>query len=475
MHTTNTPATPPAMGGSADFAASVNGMPVPAPWEGQRQVVALDDGFIGAVANGAQVRYSERGNVVTGQYSTTDGGAWVVMDAAGAEVQRQPLVAEMLPLMLRNLQSPELATPARLLDSVSSMGLLALVAQLQEASASATAPGLGALERLALVAKVQEISAQIMAATGSAPAAAAPVAHTDEHGHTYTVMQDPKALYRVMSPEEWDSIVATGSITGGGSSFNSDEGRGDVFFADKLDATLLSQGNDTSRRLAFQLRKDGADTSLQQAQEQEQIALKDYHSSVGTAQSAALRRLKNVRQMITSLEAGVKKAGAEKAKQLSAIDAERGYSMVVIETKPVAGGKVYEGKHSNYAGTEYGFEPGQLRLSDVAHVTFYADGQPVKNQDAQTAADESSAYQNRPEASLTLLQAGAMKKLQALPGAGLSLDAYADQLFEIWMPVGEEALDNQQEREQIPEPLAKALSAAIEGFLQVEKTTYENI
>lgn len=484
MQTANTPSTPPAMGGGASFAAALAGAPVPVPWEGQRQVIALDDSFIGAVVNGAQVRYSERGGLVTGQYSKDDGGSWVVMDVAGAEIQRQPLVPEMLPLMLRNLQSPELAPSAPMLDSVSSLGLLALVAQLQEASASATAPGIGALERLALVAKVQELSAQIMGGTGAAGATAepapasepaAPVEHTDEHGHKYTVMQDPMTLYRAMSPEEWDSIVATGSITGGGSIFNGAEGRGDVFFADKMDANLLAQGKDKSRRVIYQLRKDGSDVSLTQAQAQEHEREKDYHSSVGTAQTTALRRLKDVRKIVERLQEGLRKAADDKQKKLDAVDAERGYSMVVIETKPVSGGKVYEGKHSNYAGTEYGFEPGQLRLSDVARVTYLNDGQPVKTEDAETAADASTEYQNRPEANLTQFQLEAMRKLEALPGASLSLDDYADHLFGVWFPVGEEAADNQQEREPVPAPLAKALSAALDGFLQLESKTYDNI
>ncbi len=68
-----------------------------------------------------------------------------------------------------------------------------------------------------------------------------------------------------------------------------------------------------------------------------------------------------------------------------------------------------------------------------------------------------------------------LRKLQALPSAGLSLDDYSAQLFEVWFPVGEEALDNNQEATPIPEHLAKALDVALAGFLELEKTTYENL
>ena len=144
MQQATAPQPPPAAGGGLGFLESMNG---------QRP---MDDGFIGAVVSGSQVAYVDSGTNLIGQYSRDDGGAWVVHDAEGQEIQRQPMVAEMLPLMLRGLSQPELChADSSLLDSVSSLGLLTLVAQLQEASASATAPGLGALELLAQIAKVQ--------------------------------------------------------------------------------------------------------------------------------------------------------------------------------------------------------------------------------------------------------------------------------------------------------------------------------
>lgn len=460
MQQATAPQTTPAAGGGLGFPESM---------DGQR---AMDDGFIGAVVSGSQVAYVDSGTNLIGQYSRDDGGAWVVHDAEGQEIQRQPMVAEMLPLMLRGLNQPELRqADTSLLDSVGSLGLLALVAQLQEASASATAPGIGALDRLALIAKVQEISDQILAATGTA----APAVHKDAAGHEYTVMTEPVVLYRAMSPEEWDHIVATGSITGGGSKFNSDEARGDVFFADKLDDNLLRQGKDRSRRIGYQLAQSGTDATLRQAREEEAKLEAEVQEKVGDAHRAAMQRLQNVRKIVERLAEAVQQAYTDKSKELATTDAMRGYSMVVIQTKPITGGKVYQGKHSNYAGTEYGFEPGKLHVSDIENVTYVNDGQAVKTEDAGAAAAVSSEYQSRPEAGLSAVQVDAMRKLQTLPSAGLSLDDYSAQLFEVWFPVGEEALDNNQEATPIPEHLAKALDVALAGFLELEKTTYENL
>lgn len=458
MQQATAPITTPAAGGGSGFHESMSGQH------------PIDDGFIGAVVNGSQVAYVDSGTAMIGQYSRDDGGAWVVHSADGQEIQRKPLVAEMLPLMLRGLSQAVLRdTP--MLDSVGSLELLALVAQLQEASAKATAPGIGALERLALIVKVQEISDRILAATGTA----APAVHKDAAGHEYTDMQEPTVLYRAMSPEEWDHIVATGSITGGGSKFNGDEARGDVFFADKLDDNLLQQGKDRSRRIGYQLRQEGTDAPLRQAREEEAKLEAEVKEKVGDAHRAAMQRLTNVRKIIERLSESMEQAYTAKSKELAATDAMRGYSMVVIQTKPVTGGKVYQGKHSNYAGTEYGFEPGQLRISDIENVTYVNDGQAVKTEDAGAAAAVSSEYQNRPEAGLSATQVDAMHKLQGLPGAGLSLDDYADKLYEVWFPVGEEALDNNQEATPIPEHLAKALDTALSGFLELEKETYENL
>lgn len=460
MQQATAPTTTPAAGGGSGFHESMGGQST------------LDDGFIGAVVNGSHVAYIDSGTALVGQYSRDDGGTWIVHSTDGQEIQRQPLVAEQLPLVLRGLNQAELRqADVPMLDSVGSLELLALVAQLQEASARATAPGIGALERLALIVKVQEISDRILAAAGTS----APAVHKDAAGHEYTDMQEPMVLYRAMSPEEWDHIVATGSITGGGSKFNGEEARGDVFFADKLDDNLLRQGKDRSRRIGYQLGQDGTDVPLRQAREEEAKLEAEVQQAVGDAHRSAMQRLQNVRKIVERLTESVQKAYTEKSKELAATDAMRGYSMVVIQTKPITGGKVYQGKHSNYAGTEYGFEPGQLQLSDIENVTYVNDGQAVKTEDASAAAAVSSEYQNRPEAGLSSAQVEAMHKLQGLPSAGLSLDDYADKLYEVWFPVGEEALDNNQEATPIPEHLAKALDAALSGFLELEKTTYENL
>ena len=230
---------------------------------------------------------------------------------------------------------------------------------------------------------VEQSAAQV-----AAPAIKAP---SVEPYSQHSPMSEAKVLYRSVSPEEWEHIQANKTITGGLNSFNPFDPRREVFFADTLNGMLLNQGEDITRRSDYQLmdtplnlRFKDASRSLKEAEAALNLEVKRHgYDSEETTPAFVFINNKPIRDLkiskkaientIDDLKGAYSIASNDKRAELRAADAVRGFSSVILETKPilVAGGKVYSNTPGNSGMgnmVEYGLPSGAVSLSDVARV-----------------------------------------------------------------------------------------------------------
>lgn len=227
---------------------------------------------------------------------------------------------------------------------------------------------------------------------------AGPEVLTGEHGHEYTLMTEPMVLYRSVSPEEWEQIKRDGEIRGGLNSFNPFDSRREVFFGDSPNGLLLSQGEDVTRRVEYQVQQTPLGEAFKRKAE-EVLALQgqlyartEALGAIPTVlrnKDAEYASLKNqydkARKELDALKAQAKEQMNSTRATLRQQDAERGYTSVLLTTKPIAGGRVYQGKHSGMGeDKEYGFDSGVVKLSDIASAQLVKDGAIVG--DAMAAA-----------------------------------------------------------------------------------------
>ncbi|MEY2875838.1 MAG: hypothetical protein RLZZ373_3209 [Pseudomonadota bacterium] len=242
-------------------------------------------------------------------------------------------------------------------------------------------------------------------------------------------MDGPAPLFRSVSPEEWADILASGRIKGGLNTFNAWDKRREVFFALAPTAGVINQGNEKTRRAEYAVQQGPLQAELKP------LAAR-HHELDGIIQARAVELgarsfddldsyLKRKDPVIAPLRpeydsldkkiSGLQEKGraeiAAKLAQIKDQDAARGFTSVLLETRPMDGGRVYSGIHSGMGHeVEIGMDSGAVALSDVVRVTFY-DGDkavrqstPAQESGTQGAAEPAPAPVAAPTGELTAMQ-----------------------------------------------------------------------
>jgi hypothetical protein len=221
-------------------------------------------------------------------------------------------------------------------------------------------------------------------------------------------MTEPRTLYRSVSLPELADILRTGRITGGGNRFNEADRRPLVLFADELDAYVIRQGEDTYRqayRVADTAPLDAAEAEIRAHGEAllaeleidgiwldpEKALLFPFGEGYGRARHVALRR-PNVRLKYRALFKQLRRLKGAHARlqerlrhQIAHLQADMvaerqalPISSAVLVTRPVARGLQFvaewNGRVQGLGGREYGFQPGELSVADIAQIILIKDG-----------------------------------------------------------------------------------------------------
>lgn len=240
--------------------------------------------------------------------------------------------------------------------------------------------------------RAAEDSAQASAAPVPAPEPAAPAA--DLNGEP---MQDAAPLFRSVSPEEWSAILSSGVIKGGLNTFNPFDKRREVFFALAPTAGVIDQGNEKMRRAEYAVQQGPLQVELSKlsARHHEldrtiearavELGARSYDDldSYLKRKDSVIAPIRDEWSALSGKIADLQtKARAEinaKLAELATQDKARGYTSVLLETRPIAGGRVYTGKFSGMgAESEIGMDSGTVALGDVVRVTFYNGTEKVR-------------------------------------------------------------------------------------------------
>ncbi|MEY8688470.1 MAG: SNF2-related protein [Leptothrix sp. (in: b-proteobacteria)] len=217
-------------------------------------------------------------------------------------------------------------------------------------------------------------------------------------------MTEPKGMHRSVSPEEWEHIKRTGAITGGSNSFNGFDPRKDVFFGPEASKQVIGQGEDITRRAEYQVQNGPLQKKLEKViskmdklksdrKDLEEELRSDGRSDAGIRYHPEMKKLRlrivAVQQELTAIHTEGRAAISDRIKQLREQDEARGYTSVVLETRPIDGGRRYTGKHSGMKDEdEFGFDPGHVKLSDITRVRYMRDGEQVREEPGPAAAAE---------------------------------------------------------------------------------------
>lgn len=232
-----------------------------------------------------------------------------------------------------------------------------------------------------------------------------PAPKVSAEGYEYRGLAEPKALFRAVSPEEWAQIQRDGEIRGGLNTFNGFDPRREVFFGDALNEELIAQGEDVARRAEYAIQQSDLQKRYQHLQAQlgelnaqyearRTELIEDGYTSAAAGMHPSMQALSKKRRALQDSLADVQAKAREQIQQIIATkrteDVERGYSSVVLETKPVSGGRIYSGRHSGMRGDEYGFDSGAVKLADVVRVHYVKDRKVLRAEDwpQQTRAAE---------------------------------------------------------------------------------------
>lgn len=212
-------------------------------------------------------------------------------------------------------------------------------------------------------------------------------------------MARPKTMYRSVSPHEWEQIKADGVIRGGLNAFNPWDSRREVFFGDALSDQLIAQGEDIIRRAEYMVQSSPINAAFKNKQS-ELLSIGSLIANAASKLGFASREdmpgfmfnsnktLKGLRQREKVVEVEIDALRESARAQINATaaelrreDAERGYSSVVIETRPLTGGRVYSGQSSGMGNEpEYGFQSGSVLLEDVVSIRFVSGRKVLSSQ-----------------------------------------------------------------------------------------------
>ena len=236
----------------------------------------------------------------------------------------------------------------------------------------------------------------------------------------FDIQKTPLVLYRSVSPGELNSIFSMGKIEGGQNKFNEFDPRRLVFFASKISDSLIWQGEDVERQAQYSLRKQGWDDvdenikkqfdSLKKEQEEflKNIGTDKNFGSlsrlslvwilrdnriVGNAAKKFLDQYEKLNKKYSeltkwhnSLNDDFRKSIKDTITHIKDSNKDLSYSSAIIETRPIKGARVYHGNFSSNEA-EYGFLPGQVKLTDIEKVHFVKDRKVIKTVSVKEADD----------------------------------------------------------------------------------------
>ena len=243
-------------------------------------------------------------------------------------------------------------------------------------------------------------------------------------------MVEPKTLYRSVSLPELADIAKTGEIRGKGNSFNGFDPRPYVFFGDTIDESLIWQGEETERQASAALSDHDIHkrfAELQAARERIKERMTAYgkvaFDKANRAATKAGRRVVTLdpdeiekldrnelpnrivsminfdepyRAMRSELQKLTKDEQALRDEFRQHFRAERSnieawiaqlpISSAILQTKPITGGAHYSRAHGDtgFSDAEYGFWPGQVKLSDIVKVHYVKDRKVIDTASPET-------------------------------------------------------------------------------------------
>ena len=236
-------------------------------------------------------------------------------------------------------------------------------------------------------------------------------------------MHEAKVLYRSVSPPELADIARTGRITGGGNLFNPADTRPDVFFADRIDPLLIGHGEHVPRRVTYALSKSRTsrkvDLITDRIERRASLILERlrgdgilydpelatwfrYGQSTGQFRRMTFRakrkrwrgyalHFRALRRLVRC-QLSIERQYAELAdREHRAIMLERSradFASAILVTHPVTGGRLYEAASGlcGHGEREYGFDPGQLGIADLAEIIWVKDHAAIGIGDARLLA-----------------------------------------------------------------------------------------
>lgn len=185
------------------------------------------------------------------------------------------------------------------------------------------------------------------------------------HGVKYEgELEEPKVLYRSVSPQELKSFWSMGRISGGGNVFNEFDPRNYVFFADEVSDLLIWQGEDVERQAIHKLKQ-----TYQKPIEElgHQIAELKQREEAGEQVKRQRQQLeKKFQGLLDHYRREVR--GAEAA--MRSEQADKPFTSAILQTKPITGGKIFTGA---WQGAEYGFEPNEITHQDIDKIHLVRD------------------------------------------------------------------------------------------------------
>lgn len=178
---------------------------------------------------------------------------------------------------------------------------------------------------------------------------------------------EPITLYRSVSIQELEGIVASGEIRGGGNLFNEFDPRPFVFFADKLNEQTIGQGERADRVAEYLAIKSCVDEGM--TREEMGAAVRPRYLELYAEEREARERMT--------------------------------YSSCVIETVPVKTGFRYSCEDGGRTGmngdNEYGLFPGQIKPDQIVALHWIKDREIVHStsfEEAPNILDELKAERN---------------------------------------------------------------------------------
>ena len=217
-------------------------------------------------------------------------------------------------------------------------------------------------------------------------------------------------LYRSVSLPELEDIYSCGVVVGGQNKFNPVDSRPDVFFSDVLDARLVRQGEDTYRQAFYHAqfhpaaarRAEAFDHVMQCAEDilSQMVSCgirydpDDGYSLEWGAVAPRLKRsalgpeatrasFKGLFRRLAQLNSAQAAAADEHCDVVIGLMAEyeasrktQPITSAVLITKPIVGGLIYSEELglSGHGEREFGFEPGQIKLDDIAEIILIKAG-----------------------------------------------------------------------------------------------------